>query len=292
MAERLRVDFDFDGPVRKTWETLGPYSEEFSKEIANKYSAPFQEVHSRVDANIGVVLSQSGIFGLKSKGVVSVPAEADAFILYQAAVKLFFEDEKNSGIRFPETGEEIEEELKRIHFLVHPKIPTIYQDYADKALRELQATTDFSIITNSKRGKLAEKNTVLGSLAQLLKSEEEALEFNLIGDASKQKLVPEWNLYRQFKKIDTFPGDGLVYLNRPYYYDAMMKAGKGLNPDVAVGDVYHLDLALPEEMGVYTILVASDHTPKYFLDYYRNHPNGKAFRTLGEITHQIAKMRK
>jgi|GEM_PF-4457347 len=54
-----------------------------------------------------------------------------------------------------------------------------------------------------------------------------------------------------------------------------------------IGDIYELDLALPEFLKFPTVLVLSHSTPKWEIKYYKAHPNGFSSNSLQEIEHNI-----
>jgi len=50
------------------------------------------------------------------------------------------------------------------------------------------------------------------------------------------------------------------------------------------GDIWELDLALPEAKGIYTVLVASPATPPWETNHYYGHQNGLAVDNLAALT--------
>lgn len=55
--------------------------------------------------------------------------------------------------------------------------------------------------------------------------------------------------------------------------------------DLVIGDIYEMDLALPEALGIPTILIATQETPSWEIDYYKSNPTGVAVSDLDDIPH-------
>ena len=60
------------------------------------------------------------------------------------------------------------------------------------------------------------------------------------------------------------------------------EAGADWSDLTVVGDIFELDLVVPLVLGARVILLASEHTPAYELDYLEAHPRGQVVRSLRE----------
>jgi len=277
MSKEIHVASDFDGTVTDVWRESETYTRAYSEVMANRLGFNHTELVSRLDQGLELVRGNPGIFGWEYRGLIVAPAEADPYLLTQTSASIVIRQlrQEATGLAIP-TIEETGVFLDAIHYEVYPKAGIFFKDQAREYVEELHATTSFTIVTNAKTDSVRRK------LATLLGEKGE--EIKVLGDARKFEVEQKWTAFPEFTQPAGFPRK--VYLRRQKYHDALQLIGA----EVAVGDIYELDLALPEIMGLNTVLILSAHTPEHEVNYYKNHPKGSSANTLREAIEKVMKI--
>lgn len=158
----------------------------------------------------------------------------------------------------------------------------VFRAGAAEVLRAL-AQADTYVVTNSHTAAVAEKIEILDRtsgggvrwLAPRVRGNAQKFEVDEAWDGAPAEL---W-----------VPGlaDRPVLLRRRCYHDRLRElvatAGASFADLTVVGDIFELDLALPLALGARVVLVVSEHTPGYEVDYVTNLDRGHVVRALGEL---------
>lgn len=158
----------------------------------------------------------------------------------------------------------------------------VFRPGAADVLRALAGTETY-VVTNSHTTAVADKIKILDELEG---GGTAWLAPRVRGEAQKFEIDEAWTGVAPSLDV---PGlaDRPVLLQRRHYHDRLYEllvlAGAGWADLTVVGDIFELDLALPLAMGARVVLVRSEHTPPYEVDYVAAHPRGKVVRALDEL---------
>ena len=156
------------------------------------------------------------------------------------------------------TGEAVGVLLDELFAECYPLTDTVFNG-GEKNAREfltlLHEESNLTIVTNSRT------TNVLKKLAILFDTENHGL--RIVGNARKYVVDNRGNWgVDQTMSLPGLPRP--VYLRRSLYNTVI----KEVKPNKVFGDIFELDLALPEAKGVHTILITSSNTPKWDGEHY------------------------
>ncbi len=266
------IVFDHDGTLTDGAKEAQTYVEAFEDSLAKETRMGTNELHEQMEEAEGFIRAHPETEGWLVNGIIVAPATADHMVLATAAATRVLENLSATQKRTPK---EIETLLRSVFEQAHKKTGTFYRPYAQEVVMDLHARGNFHIVTNSKT------DTVRAKLHELLRgSPLNADVLDLVGDAKKWFPDDAYDGVAATVQLPGFPRP--VFLRRPFYASVLKSFDNPVG--VVVGDIYELDLALPEAFGIYTILATSDHsTLPWERAYYENHPNGKSASTLLEV---------
>ncbi len=274
MSKEINVASDFDGTVTNVQREAETYLAANHEILANKIGLGIYELKTMISRATEKIVGSPGMFGWEYHGLIVAPAEADPYLLNQAAVKLVLTDLRSDTRKLAiPTPEETDKFIDDLHHEAYPKAGIFFRDGAREYIEQLHASGKFTIVTNAKTEAVKRK---LGILLG-----DKAGDLRLVGDARKYEVNQQWTQIPESTQPSGFPRK--VYLRRQKYHDTLQQIGA----DIIVGDIYELDLALPEHLGIQTVLVLTNQTPKWEIPYYQNHPNGFSSNSLGEIAGKI-----
>ncbi len=268
--EKPNVVIDFDGTLTDLDRETENYFAPFYRGIAgltgttvSKVEQLFHKAYAEIDKN-------PGLYGWEINGIFVAPI-ADPYLRNNAATTLVL-GWLGKQIAFSD--------LVKLHQACQVDLPTLFKPGAKEFVETLQNETDFSVVTNS------HPDLVVQKLSMLLENHS----IRVIGNAKKYNLDQTWNAVSPTVQHAGFPRP--VYLRRKAYGDVLnsiMKSEEGqYKIQCVVGDIYELDLALPEHLGIQTILVTTPNwTPRWEVEHYRNHPNGMSSDNLLTIAQHV-----
>ncbi len=271
--EKPKVVIDFDGTLtdldRETENYFAPFYRGFADLTGTKLSEVeqlFQKAYAEIDAN-------PGVFGWEINGIFVAPI-ADPYLRNNAATTLVL-GRLGKQIAFPD--------LVKLHQACQINLPTIFKPGAREFVEVLQQKTNLIVVTNS------QPDLVVQKLSLLLENNG----IRVIGNAKKYNLDQTWSAVAPTVQHAGFPRP--VYLRRKAYGDVLnsiVESDQGQNKiQCVIGDIYELDLALPEQGGTHTVLVATPNwTPKWEKEHYQNHLNGMSSDSLYTIAQHVIAM--
>ena len=276
MAERSLRVADFDGTVTDLQREAEGYLAVFAEELEARIGMPQAELHGLMETAKSEILANPGIYGWEYEGLIVAPAVADPYLLSQAQVGVVVEKLRDNprGLKLPEPAE-MGKFLSELHSISYQLAGVAFRDGALRFVTELHNSGEFAIVTNSGT------EAVLKKLKMLLGNEDHGIK--VVGEAKKYRVNQQWEKVGESIKPAGFPRP--VYLRREEYGKVLTSAGRRVS--VVIGDVYELDLALPEALGMTTVLVTSPMTPLWELKYYKQHSNGFSAASLDEVTHAV-----
>lgn len=273
-----RVYTDFDGTITDTKLEAAPFIEAYYQEMSRKIGINIYELREQVAVKEKLILDNPQSYGWEvpynGRQVISASATAGPYILCQIAARLYLSDlvsQDKSPIKSPSEAKEL---LRYLFQYSYPFTGTAFRDGAKEYLEELSATSNLLIATSSDSTKVAKK---MGHLA--IKTD-----INIVGNIKKHFLDPSFDLVPEITTLS-----GLIrpiYLRRKEYFNALNTGDNGDGVACVVGDIYELDLSLPEKLGMFTCLLTSG-APAHEKQYYAEHPNGYSSSSLSEFIPRI-----
>lgn len=255
----LEIISDFDGTVTSLEKAGEQYISTFSFLVMKQYGLPTSEWEQAVEKAKLEIVTNPAIYGWENNGFIVAPATSDPFVFITAACQIALE---KFGKKL------LSEDGSRIHSLSYQKAETCFQKGAKQYLLDLQKHSTLAIVTNSKTQDVEAK-------LQMLLGENN---IKVIGNAYKYRIDHSWEDVPVSNQPANFPRP--VLLRRKFYNDILAQFQK---PSVVIGDIYELDLALPEYKGIQTALFLSTFTPSWEREYYTKHRNGFSSNSLEEI---------
>lgn len=236
-------------------------------------SKQFIELVSRASEKI---FEEPGLYGWEVGGYIVAPATVDPYVLSTAAVQEVLKDlrqENSPSLKIP-TMEETGAILSQFFKIAYATSGTVFRPGARKFLQDLQKHSDLRVVTNS------DTKAVEAKIVKLLGTEHG---IKIVGNAKKYVVTPEFNLVTEKLRIGGL--ERPVFLRRGLYYKALMESG-GL-PDAVIGDIWELDLAMPDMLGVKTVLITQKTTPIWERLEYKDRNWGFSSNHLGEISDRL-----
>jgi phosphoglycolate phosphatase-like HAD superfamily hydrolase len=180
------------------------------------------------------ILSNPQIYGWSFNGKIIAPAYSDPYVLSttiaQEMIKKYnYPDDKFLFSLFKEN---------------YAKTGTAFRPGAKDFLNALKEKYDMYIITNSSTDSVQKKLDTLG------------VDIPIIGNAKKYEL--DNSLENVPESVDKDFGRP-IYLRRKKYYDILKSFGNVSGVPV-IGDIYELDLALPQHLGMDPVLIYGQQT--------------------------------
>ena len=262
---------DFDGVITDLEGTLKNYIEAYTESLAQETGIPAPKLQDEINSILEKISSNPAIYGWEVDGIIVAPASADPLVAHTVTVQMAL---SKFNIEVP---------LKKrtdFYFEHYQKIETHFKEDAASYIRNLRENRKFVFVTNS------ETDAIARHLTALLGENTEGIE--IIGQARKYIVADEWKftpLVPQISQPEGFPKP--VYLWRADYQNALQKGLSG-EEGIVVGDIYELDLALPEALGLKTVLLTSNLTPPWEKEYYSKNGASKfQSSSLAEITNWI-----
>jgi len=272
---------DFDGTVTDAEKESEGANVSYNDKLAKEIGIGVYELVEMFESAYKEVLSKPGLYGWEVNGLIVAPAISDPYVLHGVAAGLVIERLRQQGVQSLNLPNEnqVSSLLNRMYKESYPDSGTHFKPGAKEFINDLKTHGHPVIVTNS------EGDAVMTKLNGLLGV---GHELKLVPDAKKYIVDLSWErIEESLSPTPHFPRP--VFVRRPNYHGAI----GGLNdPRRAIGDIYELDLVLPQSMGLTTVLVTvpisslgelSPRTPNWERDYYQNHPNGFMVEALEGI---------
>jgi len=247
------VILDFDGTFTRVEEEAAPFEEVYKANVADLLGRPLGDLWEKEAAHIR---ARPHGFGWTVEGKIVAPATSDPYLLCTAVAQRVFDAAgilKNVPFRA-----EVSQALYRE---AYKYTRTAFKPEAKRVLEQLLKTgTHVYVVTNSHTEVVSRK------LDELNPDGREKLE--VIGDAKKYVIdepMPTDDLFDSVPHTRAMPGlDRPVYLRRGRYYEALRRIWRAAKTTpqrtLVCGDIYELDLALPEALGAHVHLVCGENT--------------------------------
>lgn len=255
MQKRPTVVIDFDGTLTDVWKEALPFSSVYKEKLRKLLDISNAQLEIRFSDAVKTIRANPGKYGWENNGIIVAPATVDPYILHRYVAKLLIAT----------TDELLDQMFKESY--KHSDI--VFRSGAKKLLSFLRDSCACIIVTNSDPAIVEKKlMTLMGRNHGLI----------VRGFAKKYDLDPSWNNVPETVQPKGFPRP--VYLRRKAYGDILHSLE---HVDLVIGDIYELDLALPEALGIPTVLITTQETPSWEIDYYKSNPTGVVIHNLDDI---------
>jgi hypothetical protein len=267
----MTIISDFDGLVTDLEAEAVHYFEYFAQDLACQLGLPEHFVSGLLAKEKDIVAVNPGMYGWTEKGIITAPATSDPYVHIGVAAQLMLQKLKAAEFKLLPTEDTWDDILHHVFSRCYPKTGTSFRPGARDFLQTLRAKDAVVIISNSRAEAVQTKLTKLMGENHLIA---------VIGGAKKYELDQSWDKVPELVHLEGFPRP--ISMRRKYYYNALTTVGLR-NIRGVCGDIWELDLSLPEFLGIGTALALSNRTPEWERQHYVNHPNGFASSSLEEL---------
>lgn len=271
---------DFDGTLTDTEKEAVPCIAKWHQLFCEMTNTPPSYLMYEFEKERKEILSDPKS-GWNNNGFIVAQATADPYVLtttiYQSLIKKLGDNDmhrNNTGFHIPSDQKSRDEMLTKIFHESYKHSSIEFRPGAKQFLDELIGKYGVVIVTNSKTDSVEKKLKTLADYS-----------LPIIGNAKKYVIEPALTEIPESVDLEGFPRP--VLLRRRNYKEILDK----YNPEttVVVGDIYELDLALPEFLGFKVIQITTDNTSMYEIDYHRIKPDNLYAKDYNEILKRLEK---
>ncbi len=248
MAEHFIIDFD--GTLTNTELEAKPCVDAFPDILSQKISQP-RIVIDALAARFSAQVAQDPTSGWMNDGKIVAPAVVDPYVFATTVYGKVYEELCGSQGRDATLADVFKE--------AYPKSTTAFHPGADGFLRELSDQYEAVIVTNSATDAVQRKQEQLlgrGCLLQCVR---------VLGNAKKYVIDDTWDAIPETITLKDAPRP--TFLRRKKYADVIASLNWDPAQTTVIGDVYELDLAMPEQLGYKTIHLVNERTPQWELTH-------------------------
>jgi FMN phosphatase YigB (HAD superfamily) len=284
MVKIESVISDFDGVVTDGWREAQTYTEKFIQRLSAVLRMTPNDLSPLLDIAKNEIGFHPGMYGWEfqppgaEKPIIVAPATADPYVYMfaQASWAMSRLREERGALHIPSVTE-TPTLLQQLYRECYPFAGTYFREGAREYLQKLRDYARLTILTNSETVQVQQK------LSLLLGAD---YGITVVGNAKKYQVDSGWTVMTETMTIPGLPRP--VYLRRKKYNDALDAIRRQTGSvDTVVGDIWELDLALPESQRIRTVLVTSRNTPTWEQANYDNHTNGFRSSSLSEVVQRL-----
>lgn len=268
------VILDFDGTLTDVSKEAEGYAGRYMLGLAKAVGIGEGELSRTWESVQNKVMGDPSAYGWKAGGKIVAPAASDPHILASVVAA---ESLDTLGLLTDPAAR-----AATLDFLFHANYrlnPTVFKEGAGEFLSALMGRTRLSIATSSRADSVRDKLSAL-SLPRLP---------DVFGDARKNVLDQAWDAVPE--RFDAGLGRP-VYLRRRCYYDVLQRISSGTDPGqvLVAGDIYELDLSLPQFLGMRAILLPKESATAQEIGAVLAYARGLVCRTLDDCLKEICAM--
>lgn len=269
-TEILKIILDFDGTLTNVEKEARPVLEKKAELFCERTGMPriILEVLLR-EAEQEVLRDPKA--GWTYNGLVVAPATADPYIFDTACYSKILEKlEKDLQFNVPREQKSREEFLQKLFHDSYPYAAAVFREGAKEFLEELASQYTVVVVTNSQTDPVKKKMEKLGDF-----------DIPIFGGAKKYAVENAWENVPESIQPENFPRP--VLLRRHQYNLLLSILGFEPKETAVVGDIFELDLALPQHLGYRAGLLQTLGTQKHEKKYMESQPNSFLAKNFGEV---------
>lgn len=256
-----RLIFDYDGTLTDTASHAQPYHERFGQVIQERLGLTEQEM-TLLEEKAREDIRTKPELGWKVNEVVIAPATADPYVftasIYQQIIDSLGTERNPADLIFA------------AHHAAYANLSPTFREGAGDLLEDALNSGEVTIVTNSGTEDVRRQLANYG-FSQV----------PVIGNAQKFMTQKDWEGVQETIQPQGFPRP--VHLRKQNYARILKELGADSGDTTVVGDIYELDLALPDFLGMHIVQVANGYTPEHEVAYLRQHPKGHHAHNLMEV---------
>ena len=263
-----KLILDFDGTLTDVDKNFHIYEARFAEVFSEDRGISRQEISALLEDAKNKIKSDP-LRGWEKNGVIVAPAIVDPFVFNAVAYQDICQ---NMGVE-PEVRDGLLQQCYREAYKI---LPTTFREGIESFFSEVEERYDPFVVTNSDPNHVARELESIG-----LK------DVRVIGDAKKFLVDQNWNEVPVSMQPQGFPR--AVMLRKAHYARALANIGAQPQDTTVMGDIYELDLALPDYLRMKTVLMVKDCTPDYEIAHVSKNPRGQIVRNLQEAKRVLLK---
>jgi len=248
MSNIQNIILDFDGTLTDTDKESIPAINKWHELFCEKTHTDITDHVSEIKKAVNEIILDEKSGWIKN-GKVIAPATADPFVLittaYQKTIQKYINEEKYP---LAQNQQSIDALLYELFTKSYTYADTVFRPGAKEFLDELYNKYEVVIATNSKTDSVEKKLNQLTNY-----------KIPIIGNAKKYEIDNIVVTVPESINLENFPRP--IFLRRLYYYNILNEFNS--KNTTVIGDIYELDLALPEYLKFKTIQIETPTTPKY-----------------------------
>lgn len=270
---------DFDGTLTNIEEEAKPYVEGFCQGLGRELKLSQSEVETYWQEARTKILQSPEKYGWELDGRIVASATSDPIMTCYPIT-----DEILGRLGITLSQQERRALLAKLFLENRPKMGESFKEGADEFLSEVWSLFHGKVyvVTNNTPDKVKERISHLSSDHSLIP---------IIGGAKKYELVDSWEAVP--KTITVLGLERPVYLRRQHYGEALDKVIQEQRTDISriavVGDIWEMDLALPQYLGAVVGLTPNPTTPKFERDVVANYKRGFLAENLAKVYDNLRK---
>jgi FMN phosphatase YigB (HAD superfamily) len=252
---------DFDGTLTIADSSIGSFKKSFEEEFVRATGINPARLHRLLETATRRILEDPSK-GWERNGVVVAPATADPYVL-----NTITHQDVCDGLGISRTERD---KLLDICFRkAYSGNSVEFREGIERFLEDVQGRYDVAVITNSTTGRVQRELGEIGFS-----------HIPVFGDAQKYTINHENDEVPESVDLPDFPRP--VMLRRENYLNILRNIGFPPKDTTVLGDIYEMDLALPDYLGMNLMQFAGERALLYEVSYMQDHPRGSIVKTLQE----------
>ena len=270
---------DFDGTLTNIEKEAKPYVEGFCKCLGRELKLSQSEIETYWNEARAKILKTPEKYGWELDGIIVASATSDPIMTCYPIT-----DEILSKLGTNLSEQERRALLAKLYLENYPKMSESFKEGVDEFLSEVWDLFEGNVyvVTNSSPDKVEKKISHLHS---------DHSRITIIGGAKKYVVVNDWEAVPQTITISGL--ERQVYLRRQHYGNILDKIMKEQNTNASritvIGDIWELDLALPQYLGMNIGFIPNKTTPQYEKEVVLNYKSGFIAKGLEEAKKELVK---
>ncbi len=268
---------DFDGTLTNIEEEAKPYVDGFCQSLGRELKLSQSEVETYWQEARTKIFQSPEEYGWKLDGRIVASATSDPIMTCYPIT-----DEILGKLGITLSQQERRALFAKLYLENYSKMGGFFKEGADDFLSEVWDLFKrrVYVVTNTSTEKVEKKISNLPS---------DHSRILIRGGAKKYEVVDDWEAVP--KTINVLGLDRPVYLRRQPYWEALDKIAQEQRTDLSriavVGDIWELDLALPQYLGAVIGLTPHLTTPQFEKDVVANYKRGFLAENLTEVSDNL-----
>ncbi len=266
------IVWDFDGTATNVDQEAVPYVAGYKEGFARALTVSPRALDSFWRVMQNRVRDNPTQHGWIVNGKIVAPAYADPLVECRTIGNLVLLD--HTDYQYDATKRDTF--LEKLFKENYSKCTIVFKEDAGVAFAASQAFAATYVVTNSGTDAVQRKMEMLGTPVSRI---------TVLGGAKKYALDDEWTDFPESIEQPDFGRP--LYLRRKNYADILSQimVEKGVSPEqvLVAGDIYELDLLLPQQLGMHIALLPRERTPAYERDAVTSYARGVVLATPTDV---------